>query len=226
MQTLVRSLYLLPLLSATPALAQDFDQLTRPVATIADSTRVQTMLSELLIAASGPVSRAEVVDVTGNGFGPDDLIILHPSLESFLVGSDVPAALQEAMKTWELEADYRLDATIKDSQDISRDAHSQQDAKAALMGAVLSAVDQYYQGNDMDMRLEQDSAGVSLEMWNYDPGALQYRLPRRSNEPLPVHDDYTQRFRFARPHFVMAFRDPSDCIEVYRTKSTTVTKPC
>ncbi|MDE2732434.1 MAG: hypothetical protein OXM02_04835 [Bacteroidota bacterium] len=215
------SLFLL----ALPASAQDFDQLTRPVATITDSSQVQTMLAELLIAPSGTVDRAEVVDFTGNGFGPDDLIILHPSLESFLVGSDVPATLQEAMKTWELKADYRLDATLDDSRKIAADAHRRQDAKAALMGSVLSAVGQYYEGDVMDMRLAQDSLGVRLEMWNYDPSALQYRMPGHAAIPMPAQPP-AQRFEFARPRFVLAFRDPSDCIEAMRTDSTMVTRPC
>ena len=215
----------LALLLALPASAQDFDQLTRPVATITDTSQVHTMLEELLIAPSGPVHRADVVDFTGNGFGPDDLIILHPSLESFLVGSYVPATLQEAMKTWELKADYRLDATIDDSRRIAADAHRRQDAKAALMGSVLSAVGQYYAGDAIDMRLAQDSLGVRLEMWNYDPSAMQYRMSSRAANPV-MADRPTQRFEFARPRFVLAFRDPSECIEALRIDSTMVTRPC
>lgn len=213
------------LLLALPASAQDFDQLTRPVATITDTSKVKTMLTELLIAPAGPVSHADVVDFTGNGFGPDDLIILYPSLESYLVGSDVPRGLQEAMKTWEIKADYRLDATIDDSQKIAADAHRRQDAKAALMGSVLSAVGQFYQGDAINMRLAQDSLGVRLEMWNFDPDAMRYRVPLRAPAAVAtaVHG---QRFEFARTRFVLAFRDPSDCIETVRTDSTMVTRPC
>lgn len=213
------------LMAAHSAAAQDFDQLTRPVATITDSSQVRRMLAELLIPAPGPVERADVVDFTGNGFGPDDLIILHPSLESYLLGSDVPHTLQEAMKTWELKADYRVDATLSDSRRIASDAHRRQDAKAALMGSVLSAVGQYYEGDAIDMRLARDSAGVRLEMWNYDPDAMRYRLPQRATAEVMANRP-TQRFEFARPRFVLAFRDPSTCVEAVRTDSTMVTRPC
>ena len=186
------------LLLATNAGAQDFDQLTRPMALIADSSQITAMLGELLIPVDGPVSRAEVVDFTGNGFGPDDLIILYPTLETYLLGSDVPRTLQEAMKTWELKADYRLDATLDDSNSIAADAHKRQDAKAALMGSVLGAVGQFYDGADIDLRLARDSAGVRLEMWNYDPDAMRYRIPHRAAEHVaPTWP--AQRFEFARP---------------------------
>ena len=61
------------------------------------------------------VTRIDVVDLTANGYGPDDVLILYPSLETYLLRGGVPTRVQEIMKQWELEADYRLDASLAES---------------------------------------------------------------------------------------------------------------
>lgn len=202
--------------------AQQFDQLTRPVATLTDSTQIRTMLDALLIPVVEHVHRADVVDVTANGFGPNDLVILYPSMETYEIGSDVPHLLQTSMKSWEIAADYRLDATRLEALRIPSDAHLRQDARAALTGDVLSAVARYYEGDAFDLRMSQDPHGVRLEIWNYDPEALHYRKP--SN---PVSQDTLwQTFQFAVPAVVMAFKDAADCIETYAEGDQVRTRPC
>ncbi|MCY4673230.1 MAG: hypothetical protein OXD43_05605 [Bacteroidetes bacterium] len=202
--------------------AQQFDQLTRPVATLSDSVQISAMLDALLIPAIGRVDRVDVVDVTANGFGPNDLVLLYPSMETYEVGSDVPRLLQESMKSWEIAADYRLDATREESMRIAADAHNRQDARAALTGDVLSAVARYYEGDEFDLRMSQDPEGVRLEIWNYDPDAIRYRLPLR-----PVaRDTLWQAFRFAAPAVVMAFKDASDCVQTYAEQGRIHTRSC
>ncbi len=202
--------------------AQQFDQLTRPVAILSDSTQVWEMLDALLIPALGPVSQADVVDVTGNGFGPNDLVVLYPSMETYEIGSDVPQALLDAMKSWEISADYRLDALRAERTRIASDAHANQDARAALTSDVLGVVSRYYQGDHFDMRMSQDFEGVRLEIWNYDPSALQYRGSIQSASI----DTLWQTFRFSSPAVVMAFKDVSDCVETYSENGFVQTRPC
>ena len=213
---------LLVLLCTRTADAQEFDQLTRPLATLSDSIQIRATLDALLIPAVGRVDRVDVIDVTANGFGPDDLVLLYPSMETYEVGSDVPRLLQESMKSWEIAADYRLDATREESMRIGPDAHNSQDARAALTGDVLGAVARYYEGDEFDLRMSQDTAGVRLEIWNYDPASLRYRLPL---QPL-ARDTLWQAFRFAAPAVVMAFKDASDCVQTYAGQGRIHTRPC
>ncbi len=202
--------------------AQTFDQLTRPIATLTDSTQIRTTLEALLIPAIGHVHQVDVVDVTANGFGPNDLILLHPSMEIYEIGTDVPHLLQTSMKSWEITADYRLDATRQEALRIPSDAHLYQDARAALTGDVLTTVARYYEGDAFDLRMSQDSQGVRLEIWNYDPEALHYREP---SHPLGL-DTLWQTFRFAAPAVVMAFKDPTICIKTYTNEGQVHTRPC
>ena len=213
---------LLVLLHIQAAKAQEFDQLTRPLATLSDSIQISAILDALLIPSTGRVDRVDVIDVTANGFGPDDLVLLYPSMETYEVGADVPRLLQESMKSWEIAADYRLDATREESMRIAADAHHRQDARAALTGDVLGTIARYYEGDEFDLRMSQDTAGVRLEIWNYDPTSLRYRLPLR-----PVaRDTIWQAFRFAAPAVVMAFKDASDCVQTYAEQGRIHTRPC
>lgn len=202
--------------------AQQFDQLTRPVATLSDSSQIHTMLEALLIPAIEHIRQADVVDVTANGFGPNDLIILYPSMETYEIGEDVPKIVQEAMKTWEIEADYRLDATRQEGERIVSDAYLSQDARAALTADVLGVVSHYYEGEDMDLRMSQDSEGVRLEIWNYDPDALRYH----SSVQATLRDTLWQTFQFAGPAVLLSFKDVSDCIETYAHNGQVFTRPC
>ena len=163
-----------------------------------------------------------MVDLTANGYGPDDIIILYPSLETYLVGADVPRDLQDIMKTWELEADYRLDATLEESRRVASDAHRRHDARAALSADVLAAVGRYYDGAAIEMRLTRAEDGLRLDMWNYDPAAMRYRAPT----PGAACMEPEQRFAFAKPAYVMSFRDAAGCLMARRRGDTLQTRPC
>ncbi len=206
-------------LTGSGAAAQDFDQLTRPVARVADPAVMELILHELLIPVPDKLARMEVVDLTANGYGPDDTLILYPSLETYLVGADVPRRLQDVMKTWEIETDYRLDATVDEGARMAEDAHSRQDAQGALSADVLAAVEHYYGGENIKMRLARGATGLRLEMWNYDPASMRYRPGRACTND-------GQMFSFARPAFVMRFRDASGCLVASQRDGMLDTQPC
>ena len=207
--------------------AQHFDKLTRSVATVQDTVLIGTLLQDLLIPASH-VERIDVIDLTANGYGPDDVILLHPSLEAYLVGADVPRGVQDVMKTWELEEDYRLDATLEDSDRVERDAHQRQNARDALSGAVLGAINRYYTGDEIDLRLSRETSGLRLEMWNYDPAALRYAVPSQGPVCLATASQkgMEQQFRFSKPYIVLSFRDAGDCVVSSLQEGKVHTRPC
>ncbi len=213
---------LLAMLACRVAAAQHFDQLTRPVASIEDSATVDLILHELLIPPPDSLDRVEVVDLTANGFGPDDTVILYPSLETYLVGADVPRRLQDVMKTWEIESDYRLDATLEEGERVAADAHRRQDARAALSAGVLAAVTRYYDGAAIEMRLTRAEDGLRLDLWNFDPAAMRYRAPAEQSACM----DAEQRFAFAHPAYVLRFREPSGCMVARRRGDALSSRPC
>lgn len=215
------------------AQAQHFDQLTRPVASITSRTLIDTILDELLILApdSARVTRIDVVDLTANGYGPDDVLILYPTLETYLLRDDVPSRIQEIMKQWELEADYRLDASLEESRLVEEEAHRRQSAADALSGAVIAALGRYYHALEIDLRLSRDQTGLRLEMWNFDPSAMQYVPPPGGLECVPSGSPeptlaLKQQFQFRQPRFILAFRDPGACVVTVLKGGMMQTRPC
>ncbi len=214
---------------AAPLCAQQIDQLTRPVAVVEDDALIASFLEELFIPATDDIWRIDVVDLTGNGWGPDDALILYPSLETYFTHGDVPRVLQRVMKTWELAHDYRLDATVEDSRRVQADAHRSQNARDALSGAVLGAIAHYYTGDEIDLRLSREASGLRLEMWNYDPEALRYSVPLQGpvcTAASAVAPIVESTFRFAKPHFVTSFRDAGDCVVSRLNDGRIETSPC
>ena len=57
----------------------DFTQVTRPVVQLTDSSAIDFLLFELFFEPLETPTRLQVVDVTQNGFGPDDVLIVYPS---------------------------------------------------------------------------------------------------------------------------------------------------
>ena len=215
--------FVLVLAGPTSAHAQVFDQLTRPVASLVRPTQIDTFLNELLIPPPDTVSRLDVLDLSGNGYGPDDMVILYPSQVAYPISAEVPRILQDIMKTWELEADYRLDATLTESRTVEADAHRRQDPRGAISGAIVNAIGTYYDGTGIDLRLSQRADGLRLEMWNYDPEAMRYRSRPAAPACLSAS---AQQFRFAKPRFVMAFREPGPCLEARYSGDRVVTNAC
>lgn len=215
------------------ASAQHFDQLTRPIASIEQEGLIDAILDELLILPpdTARVTRIDVVDLTANGYGPDDVLILYPSLETYLLRDDVPTRVQEIMKRWELEADYRLDASLAESKRVEEEAHRQRSATDALSGAVIGAIGRYYHGGEIDLRLSRDRSGLRLEMWNFDPEAMQYVPPPDGLECVPAEPSASsfaleQQFRFRQPRFILAFRDPGECVVTVLNGGQMQTRPC
>ena len=219
MHRAVKAYIIASLVTVGSAAAQQFDQLTRPVARVSDQEVMEMILHELLIAPPDTLTHMEVIDLTGNGYGPDDTLILYPSHETFLVGAEAPRRLQDVMKTWEIESDYRLDATVDEGARMAEDAHSRQDAQGALSADVLSAVERYYDGDNIEMRLTREATGLRLEMWNFDPEFMHYR-------PGAACSHNGQRFSFARPAFVMRFRDATGCLVASQREGMLETHPC
>ena len=207
-------------------LGQTFDQLTRPVATLTRPSQIDSFFTELIISPQGNVSYVEVVDVTGNGYGPDDVVIVHPSLEVYPLGAHIPPNILGMMQSWELEADYRLDVTLAEGEQVEADAHTRMDAQGAISGACVSAITRYYSGTDLDFRLERDADGLRLEMWNYDPQAMRYQSMLSAACEGPAAAPWTQRFRFAKPIIVTSFNEPGGCVETRTSDGQVETRPC
>ncbi|WP_263786386.1 hypothetical protein [Salinibacter grassmerensis] len=170
------------------------------MAQLSDRAAIDEMLTELIITPQIPkdsIRRVEVVDVTGNGYGPDDLVVVYPSGETFNIDpSLVTGRVQDIMRSWSLESEFQYDganapaetfrpdtaqadtadADIGEAQQPPRGRpQSEEWAEDEIMADVLETVQRNYQGEAVSLLLEKDANGFTFEMWDYTPQAMQYQ---------------------------------------------------
>ena len=215
-------LAILLLLGNPPSRAQSFDQLTRPMVTLTDPEVIEEILNDLLIIVPDTLVSMNMVDVTANGYGPDDLLVLNPTGNVHHLDEYVPVRLQALIAEWKFEADYRYEALLTETTDALLEAHTTETASDAIAGMCVNAISQHYKGDDINLLISQDNETVRLEMWGFDPQALQYG---GADEAIAC-EIKRQKFEFARPIVVTAFRDGNTCVEAWGDAGQLQTRPC
>lgn len=178
-----------------------FTQVTRPVAQLTSQAAINRLMNKLLITPRIPrdsVSRIEVIDVTENGYGPDDLIVVYPSGGTFPIRpSMVTDEVQKIMNSWQLRSEFQYDGVTLPADslrpDTSQATTAQTDtaqadttrlrggqgkaAQYSITADLLEAVQRNYSGDSLSVLLEQTGDGLTVEMWNYDEQAMRYEPP-------------------------------------------------
>ena len=174
-----------------------FTQVTRPVAQITQRGAINRLMNELIITPRIPrdsVSRIEVIDVTENGYGPDDLVVVYPSGETFNIQPGmITERVADIMSSWRLESEFQYDGALiaADSlrPDTAQAGASQSDsmragaaglrkpAQYSITADLLKAVQRNYAGDSLSVLLERTDRGLTVEMWNYDESKMQFEPP-------------------------------------------------
>lgn len=172
-------LALAPAATAQVASSVGYSQVTRPVVQITDPGLVKFLLFELFIEPLQPPTRLQVIDVTLNGYGPDDVIIVFPSMEAYQVPEALPDSVQRLMGTWAPTVEFRLDAGNLPSNAllalITSAADSGKRAENAILFDVVEAVERNYRDLPVGLLFERDSVGFTFQLWDYNRPAMTYR---------------------------------------------------
>jgi hypothetical protein len=183
-----------------------FTQVTRPVARLTSQAAINRLMNKLLITPRIPrdsVSRIEVIDVTENGYGPDDLIVVYPSGGTFPIRPNmVTDEVQKIMNTWQLRSEFQYDGVTLPADtlrpDTSQVTAAQADtvrddttraeanrsggverkpAQYSITADLLEAIQRNYSGDSLNVLLEKTGEGLTVEMWGYDKQAMQFEPP-------------------------------------------------
>ncbi len=189
------------------ATGQIFDQITRPVAHITDPSLIALIVDELLIPAEN-ISMMDVIDVTGNGYGVDDIVHIYPSLDVYYIGGSVSPAIAEIVGEWGLDADFAF-AAATGVDEVSAAVEESQDPRALMGAEVVRTISRWYTGEKIDMRLSANADGLAMEMWNFDPLFLTIAPPLRAQ-----CGGVQQRFSIAPAVTISTFGDhgSSHCV--------------
>ena len=166
----------------------DFTQVTRPVVEVSDAQLIDFLLFELIIEPIEKPTRLHVIDVTQNGFGPDDVIVVYPTAEAFMIPEFLPDSVQTVMSSWIPEVDFKMDAGNLAADALAAliqdDELGGNRAEKTILHDVVQAVGRSYHDLPVGMLFRRDSLGFTFQMWDYNPAAMQYT-------PKPAEQDST-----------------------------------
>lgn len=156
----------------------DFSQVTRPVVQVTDSATIDYLLFELFVEPATPASRLQVIDVTQNGFGPDDVLITFPSVEVFTIPAFLPDSVQALMGSWAPEVEYRMDSGNMSASALGSLIGSESDstrlAEGALLYDLVQAVERSYRDLPVALLFQRDSVGFTFQLWDYNRPSMTY----------------------------------------------------
>ena len=180
---------------AVRAQTAEVTQRVVPVAELTDLDFIGTFLDEQFIFPANPDYQSAIfLDVTRDGFGSNDLLVLYPAEEQFLISGYLPDQLADALREQGMAADYSLSTTRELVRVVADEAEDESDSKKALAGAMLRSVLTYYPAGDFQGYFFQQGDNVEVNFWGYSddlwrfvPEATQCLMPDAEPVVLLVH---------------------------------------
>ena len=146
-----------------------------PAAELTDLAFIRTFLEEQFILPEDPeFTHALFFDLTRDGFGSNDVLILYPAEEQFQIGTYLPERMAEALRTQGLATDYNLVTSREFIGMVSEEAEQELSPKKALAGTFLESVLNYYPGGDFEGYISQQGDNVRVSFWGYEENLWQF----------------------------------------------------
>lgn len=184
------------------------DQITVPKVTITDSNTIAFFMDEFFIPET-LVNKMDIIDVSLNGFGENDIVKLSPSDNVYFL-QFVSDKAQQRMNEWKFKANFQITAQNK-GVDLLDDYESSKPAYN-IFGSILKGLNRNYQDYPIRIRFERDSSTVLFELWGYNEELLKVI----SNDENKINDLLLQQIE------VKSDTTLYDCIFIYKTITDTV----
>jgi hypothetical protein len=195
-----------------------FGQMTRPFVRITDPDLIEFFTYEFMIPET-TIAYLDVVDVTNNGFGEDDLIIAYPS---YRVHTPAPSdSAQRIMGTWKFKAETQIDA--ENVSAATFDSLNAETPENAILSGLLHALERNYFDFPIKILFERDRESFRFQMWDYNQTALYYTPPPPPAPDTVVTYDVVHAIR--EDTVFVADTTYYDMLYVFRTVSDTVFVP-
>jgi hypothetical protein len=165
-------LWLILIVSSVFAQSTTVDQKMIRVATVTDPKLIEFFLFEFLITDTA-VTKMEIIDATGNGFGVEDLVKCYPS-ERIYVPTPSDTA-QKVMNAWQFTANFQI-VTQNSPAEVFEGTKTDA-APNGILAALLRGLQRNYRDMPIKLYFERDAQTATFEMWGYNPNRLSYSSP-------------------------------------------------
>ncbi len=180
-----------------PSIAEpEVSQIFRNIADINDRASIALILEDFLIPEDvDQVERIEVIDVSNIGFGRDDIVVVYPSMNVYIV-EQPSRELAEVMRSWgiqeqrrdasnELEPDYFYPAFADTLTENEIQERQLELVQGSIIADLLESVNRNYADMPLSLRFERDQEGFTFQLWNYEQDAFAFK-PRPPAVPDSV----------------------------------------
>ncbi len=184
-----------------------------PVAEFSDVEFISTFLEEFFIFPEDPnFSSGIFYDVTRDGFGKNDLLVLYPAEEQFQLGSYLPERLSSVINRQGLATDYTLDTTRELTEVIVAEAENETNPKKALAGALLGSIQNYYTEGEFQGYISQQNEILSITFWGYQEDTWKF-TPKAAQCVEPPDSESLLIMAHKQPE-IRTFLDIDGCVIV------------
>lgn len=205
----------LMLFMVMPAFGQQgyVTQRVLPVVELTDLAFIRSLLEEQFIVPEDPeFTYGLFYDITRDGFGSNDVMVLYPSEEQFQLGAYLSEEMAGQLRTQELATDYNL-VTIRDYADlISTEAETEMDPKKALAGAMMQTLGGYYPDGDFHGYMFRQDEDIRVTFWGFDESLWQF-VPALTQCIEPAESDPVVLVAHKQPE-IRSFLDIDGCVIV------------
>lgn len=138
---------------------------------IALITQTQMIIEDSLITS------LDVLDLTLNGFGENDLVITNPMRNPYIL-TLIPDTLKIIMRNWESVELKNLvqDANITSEEVAEADYGSEHKFAQTILISVLRVLEKFYHANSVRFSFFRDEQVTSISMWDYKKDSLSFQL--------------------------------------------------
>ena len=205
-----------------PAFAQVDGYTTQRVVQVVeltDLTFIRSLLEEQFILPEDPnFTHALFYDITRDGFGSNDVIVLHPAEEQFQLGAFLSGERAETLRTQGLASDYQL-VTVRDYADLlSEEAENEMDPKKALASAMIQTIGGYYSDGDFHGYVSRQGEDVQITFWGFDEDMWQF-VPELTQCLEQPESEPVMLVAHKQPE-IQSFLDNDGCVIVESSSST------
>jgi len=165
------------LLLGSPLFGQDgfVTQRVVPVVEITSLEFIQSLLEEQFILPEDTAfTHALFYDITRDGFGSNDVMVIYPSQEQFQLGAYLSGGTAEGLRTQGLATDYNLTTIREYAELLTEEAENEMDPKKALASSMIRTIESFYSDGDFQGYISRQDQDVQITFWGYDESMWQF----------------------------------------------------
>ncbi len=184
-----------------------------PVVEINSREFIQSLLEEqFILPEDSEFTHALFYDITRDGFGSNDVMVLYPSEEQFQLGAYLSGEVSGTLRTQDMATDYNLVTIREYAELLTEEAENEMDPKKALASSMIRTIQSYYSDGDFQGYISRQDQDVQITFWGYDESMWQF-LPRVAQCIEPPEREPVMIVAHKQPE-IRTFLDIDGCVIV------------